>query len=1231
MAENDLIIGGLYTLDTSPLDVSIKEARRQLSLLRSDTKTTLSGMDDWAESVDGVTTKLESLKRELKLQATVVARYEEEVEALSNAEKRNQGAIDAKQKKLNTARQQYNRTLSAIKDYQQQLTALQNAETKSAAVTQKLASAFGNIQTVLAGAGVIALVRALGNAFSASVKDFIEYEDAFSNVRKTVDGSEADFERLNSDIERMARTMPQSAAEIAEVVAMGAQLGVGIDALSDFARVMVQLGDSTDLTAESAAEMIAQIGAITGLKASDYEKFGSALVALGNSSAATESAILAMANRIARFGTSVGLAEQDVLALSAGMASMGIQAEAGSSAMQRLFSEMQLAVETGSDALQGFSDVAGVSAEEFTQLYRTDALGALQAFLSGLNRLDSEGQSAIKTLDDLGITEVQMTATIQALSAGMDTLESSIATANSAWEEGTALSAEAEARYGNLSAQIEITQNKFNALSREIAAAYIPTVTTVVTAAGNAAEAILGMIDPIGESDTILSDAKTAFDNYRGSLQDTAGDIDKTAAAQRALNTELMIGSIRNLIDSWTALGNTMGTAQDELRGVHNRINELVSDVGTATLAGDFLAAAQDIDSSIQTLEEAESLALNILSDARGASEVQITKLRGLYRDYTGWIEYGAKWEKDYAAALEKRGENERYIAEQVRQGAIDLQFLQAMNKDYAAAIAELIPQLEAEDAAFAEASSNTAGYLSQVKTAYEDMGLSSADFAGYLESVRKGLEDQQGSIEENTLEWYSLQGRLEAVNEALKETGAAIESTGKEAEDASEAIAEAFDPSGYISRFGTEAQKAALNIAQLQAEARGLYDEMKKAEAAGADTSGYQTALNLLRNGINDAIAAYEALGKKAAPAFDLQPYVEEYGSYTDRMKAQIDSLGEKLVDLYRLRTEAIAAGDTETAESITTAITYVRADREGLKDDASNSALTWINGFQESMEANKSALGEKINEVFSPIAQQIGSYFSQAMDLVDQGIEQALQNVEQEITGLEEQYKAADSKISSELESKKEAYKALYESGEITEVQYYKNTQEAQEEAEKKKRANEAETQTKREELLRKQDQLQRAQFAAQKANSISQILIDTALAIMKAWGSSDWITATALTATIGALSATNIGLVAAQQYVPALATGGVATGPTLALVGDNPSGKELITPFEAGPIGIFADAIVHAMERRHSEGSVYNNSSIDNSRGPVTINQEIRAIPQSRREIFKATRRAIREARK
>ena len=89
------------------------------------------------------------------------------------------------------------------------------------------------------------------------------------------------YERLSSGIRDMSKQLPATAAQIAKVAEVSGQLGISADNVLGFTKVMIDMGESTNLSAEDAASAIAKIANITGMSADQYQRFGSSVVALG--------------------------------------------------------------------------------------------------------------------------------------------------------------------------------------------------------------------------------------------------------------------------------------------------------------------------------------------------------------------------------------------------------------------------------------------------------------------------------------------------------------------------------------------------------------------------------------------------------------------------------------------------------------------------------------------------------------------------------------------------------------------------------------------------------------------------------------------------------------------------------------------------------------------------------------------------------------------------------------
>jgi len=310
-------------------------------------------------------------------------------------------------------------------------------------------------------AGLTAPLVAIGAAVAGVG---IAYESAFAGVMKTVDGTAEEMAALDDGIREMARNMPAAATEIAAVAEAAGALGVPKENILDFTRVMIDLGETTDLTAEQAASDLARFANIVGMAFEDFDKLGSTIVALGNAGASTESEIVAMAMRIAAAGATIGMSEAQILGWASALSSVGIQAEAGGTAISTVMIDMAQSVATGNAGLEKFAEVAGMTAASFSNLFKTDSSAALQAFIGGLGELQAAGGNVFQTLEDLGFADVRVRDTLLRLAGANDVVTSSLETANAAWVANTALSAEAAIRYQTTESQLKIMRNRMSDL-----------------------------------------------------------------------------------------------------------------------------------------------------------------------------------------------------------------------------------------------------------------------------------------------------------------------------------------------------------------------------------------------------------------------------------------------------------------------------------------------------------------------------------------------------------------------------------------------------------------------------------------------------------------------------------------------------------------------------------------------------------------------------------------------
>lgn len=406
--------------------------------------------------------------------------------------------------------------LAGLRDLEREIVTTQAALQRARAAQESFASGADAVRAAGAhweaqGTGAVdaakkvyGLSAALIGVAKESVDASIEFESSFAGVRKTVDATEEEFSKLSEASRRMALEKPVDVNDVNLVMELGGQLGIAKDSLADFAGVVSDLDVATDLDVETASTDMAQFANITGMAQSDFDRFGSTIVDLGNHSATTESKIVAMAMRIAGAGTSVGMTQSDILGLSAALSSVGIEAEAGGSAISTIISNIDKQVATNGEGLQTWAQTAGMSAEAFAAAWRDDPVSALNAVIGGMSDTVDEGGNLALLLDDLGVTELRQTDTLKRLANAHGLVGQSVATASAAWEENTALANEASQRYATTESQIELLKNRIKDAAISIGdglkpalAGIMEPIAAVAEGAAGAAKAFSELPEPV--------------------------------------------------------------------------------------------------------------------------------------------------------------------------------------------------------------------------------------------------------------------------------------------------------------------------------------------------------------------------------------------------------------------------------------------------------------------------------------------------------------------------------------------------------------------------------------------------------------------------------------------------------------------------------------------------------------------------------------------------------------
>ena len=503
-----------------------KGLSKAISSLNSEIRGTQSELNKVNRLLKLDPTNIDLLKQKEQLLGEQIKNTENKVESLRNAKKQADAEMasgtEVNQKQYRELVRELESAELKLKDLQAEASRSHASLAQVSAVTGEISRKAGGIAKKFAPASL-----AVAGVGVAVTKAAVEFESAFAGVEKTVDGTTEQLAALRQGILDMAEEIPASTTEIAAVAEAAGQLGIATDDVLDFTRVMIDLGETTNLSADEAASALAKFANITGTTADEYSNLGSTIVDLGNKFATTERDIVEMATRLASAGTVAGLSEQDILALSTAMSSVGINAEAGGTAMTQTMTAMSKAVSAGGAKLEEYARVAGVTSSEFAAMWSDKPIKAIQAFIGGLNRMNSNGEDTIAVLDNLGLSGIRQSNMLRALALASEKLDGAVTIANNAWEENTALSEEAAKRYATVKSQLEILRNGLNNLAISIGDILLPIINKIVAGLQNAIEWFTNLDDGVKKTILIVGGLIAAISPVAGIISGIAGAMSK--------------------------------------------------------------------------------------------------------------------------------------------------------------------------------------------------------------------------------------------------------------------------------------------------------------------------------------------------------------------------------------------------------------------------------------------------------------------------------------------------------------------------------------------------------------------------------------------------------------------------------------------------------------------------------------------------------------------------------
>lgn len=718
------------------------------------------------------------------------------------------------------------------------------------------------------GRGLLGIGTAAIGGLGLATKAAIDWESAWAGVTKTVDGSAAQMATLEDELRNMAKELPASHEEIAAVAEAAGQLGVSVGDVDEFTRTMIDLGETTNLTADQAATSLARFSNIMGTATSDVDRLGSTLVDLGNNSETTEAEILELGTRLAAAGQIAGLSESDVLGFAAAVTSVGVPAEAAGTALSKTFTKIRDAVLDGGDSLQTFAELAGMTSDEFATAFREDPAEAIAAFIGGLGQMNEAGQSTTGVLEELELTDERLKRTLLSTASAGDLLTDSLELGADAWEENTALSEEAEQRYKTASAQISIAWNRIRDAAIEVGSVVVPVVAGIAGAVGGLANAFGELPDGVDTAAAALLGVAGMGSLALGSLALLAPRVVEMKRSMEALGlTTGRTGKAMRGLGRAAGIGSSLLVVAGVLEAIHQAsvdagtgIGEMTEALlrlrrGEVTEAIDTLIEKQERIADRSTWQDAALGLAGVFARRHDAEEFS-NELESVDQALAGLVQGG-----DILAAreaVEALGERLGLSGDEVDR------WVERSLPEYKDALAGT----RAEQQLAEESTGEFAGALDVATEAVEEQKTAT-------EIATERLQEYQDQLRAMTDPVFALENALANVEDAQDAYNEAIEEHGKNSDEAKDASFElarqlssleqaAIDGDLSFDDFDRKLRQWTESGALTEDQAADIRDRVKEARGAAEEYQDDYAAHITLQN-FNETVSELDTLERRA------------------------------------------------------------------------------------------------------------------------------------------------------------------------------------------------------------------------------------------------------------------------------------------------------------------------------------------------------------------------------
>ncbi len=284
--------------------------------------------------------------------------------------------------------------------------------------------------------------------------------DQLADLRRVAGLTADEAKVLNTELSKIdTRT---SVAGLRDIAIIAGKLGVAKEDVLGFTKAVDQLvvalgdelGDADQITSQLGKILNVFDGKVNG---DNITRLGNAFVELANTGAATGGFIADFDQRLSGIAKSAGIGLGSLSGLGAGLEEMGGRVESSATAVQKLINSI-------AGDLPKAAQIAGVSTEAFTKLFKEDATEALLRYSEGLVKNKDSFSEIVAEFKNAGEEGARTIETISKLGSSADYLRGRIDLGKKSILESNAITEAFTLKNETFGATLDKLSKQFNAL-----------------------------------------------------------------------------------------------------------------------------------------------------------------------------------------------------------------------------------------------------------------------------------------------------------------------------------------------------------------------------------------------------------------------------------------------------------------------------------------------------------------------------------------------------------------------------------------------------------------------------------------------------------------------------------------------------------------------------------------------------------------------------------------------